>query len=106
MIKGQADTVVKRGQTHTGEERGQENCQQRNANFPVLSSLTFMGPGAVLADSCFLTLPLSHSHSAVEEIHSPRGYRRDGTLFELWVAVASLELGPRVSRSLETETAT
>lgn len=36
------------------KHRGWASCQQRNANFPVLSSLIFTGPGAVLADSCHL----------------------------------------------------
>lgn len=37
------------------------HCQQRNANFPVPSALVFMGPGAMLAESCSPALqqPLS-----------------------------------------------
>lgn len=38
------------------EAEGMANGQQRNANFPVLSFLVFMGPGAMLADSCSIGL--------------------------------------------------
>lgn len=77
------DRTVKNGTVHSWMKRAGDTdmlerekvgqiASRRNANFPVLSVLMFIGPGAVLAECCSLAPHQSDSPSAEEEIHSHR----------------------------------